>query len=61
VRGEVRILNYMAYEELYQSDHKPVYSEMIFVVNRINPEMRSCVQMEIIEYAKRVYTSPNEV
>lgn len=51
----------MAYEELYQSDHKPVYSEMIFVVNRINPEMRSCVQMEIIEYAKRVYTSPNEV
>ena len=55
------MMNYTAFEELYQSDHKPVFSEMIFTVNRINPEMRSCVQMEIIEYAKRVYNSPAEL
>lgn len=38
-----------------QSDHKPVYAEVRFLVKVVNMERMIIVQSEIIESAKKAY------
>lgn len=38
-----------------QSDHKPVFAEIRFLVKVVNMERMIIVQSEIIESAKKVY------
>jgi hypothetical protein len=54
IRGQGEILRYFDFPLLFQSDHKPVFAEILFHVQRVNDEQKSIVTCEIIENAKKI-------